>query len=137
MNRSHFKEEFVCKWNPPQGIKINERSIENSLKFDHWFLGLRQFCFLLLDCPLLSPLEILEGELCPPAITHYSSYLLFCFRRAVWVFGLLLSILGGVCTLIFLIYLPIFMRVMATRSETAVYRPRTADALTDVSKNSK
>lgn len=42
-------------------------------------------------------------------------------------------VLSAVCALIFLIYLPIFMRVMATRSDTAAYHPRTAEALKDVS----
>ncbi|EUB58517.1 Protein argonaute-2 [Echinococcus granulosus] len=51
--------------------------------------------------------------------------------RVIWATGLMSLVLGGVCALIFFIYLPIFMRVMATRSETAAYHPRTAEALRD------
>ncbi|VDK38029.1 unnamed protein product [Taenia asiatica] len=63
--------------------------------------------------------------------------LVICFKGAVgcaiWAIGLISLVLSAVCALIFLIYLPIFMRVMATRSDTAAYHPRTAEALKDVS----
>uniref|UniRef100_A0A5K3FJC8 Uncharacterized protein n=1 Tax=Mesocestoides corti TaxID=53468 RepID=A0A5K3FJC8_MESCO len=60
--------------------------------------------------------------------------LIFVFQntktsRELWVVGLLSSILGGVCAFIFVIYLPVFMRVMASRSETVAYQSRPADAL--------
>ncbi|KAL5969319.1 hypothetical protein TSMEX_002961 [Taenia solium] len=61
--------------------------------------------------------------------------LVICFKEAVgcaiWAIGLISLVLSSVCALIFLIYLPIFMRVMATRSDTAAYHPRTAEALKD------
>ncbi|KAM7534170.1 hypothetical protein Aperf_G00000108911 [Anoplocephala perfoliata] len=95
---------------PSQRDRAKKARYRKFLKIRTLVFGVLAVVFLVIGLPLVIVFKDTRGH-------------------AAWALGLLVSIIGGACTLIFLIYLPVFMRVMATRSQTAIYQPRTAEAL--------
>ncbi|KAL5104081.1 hypothetical protein TcWFU_003715 [Taenia crassiceps] len=97
---------------PSRRDRIKQSEYRKFLKIRTIVFGILAFAFFAVGLPLVICFKEAQG-------------------RAIWAIGLMSLVLSTVCALIFLIYLPIFMRVMATRSDTAVYHPRTAEALKD------
>ncbi|CDS36375.1 Beta tubulin autoregulation binding site [Echinococcus multilocularis] len=97
---------------PSHRDRIKQSEYRKFLKIRTIIFGIVAFVFFVVGLPLVLYSKETRG-------------------RVIWAIGLMSLVLGGVCALIFFIYLPIFMRVMATRSETAAYHPRTAEALRD------